>query len=142
MKKGKLILVILAIVLLAAAIYGWEEYHRRHPDTAGITAAFTTTAPVLLKAFRDDENKANTLYNDKVINVSGIVVKVERNDSTQTVQLDGQSGMGGIICEFEAMHNSELKALQPGQHVSIKGVCTGMLMDVVLIRCALDDKAR
>jgi hypothetical protein len=129
----------LAVVLLAAAIYGWEEYHRQHPDTAGITAAFTTTAPGLMKDFQDDENKANHQYNDKVVKVSGTVVKVERTDSTQTVQLDGKSGMGGIICEFEASHNNELKELRPGQPVSIKGVCTGMLMDVVLVRCALDN---
>lgn len=130
---------MLAAVLLGAAIYGWKEFHRQHKETADLTAAFSVPAPVLVKAFQDDENKANKQYNDKVINVSGTVVKVDHNDSTQTVQLDGQS-MGGVICQFEAAHESDLKALRPGQSVSIKGICTGMLLDVVLVRCAIDKR--
>ena len=137
-KKGKIILLSLAVVLIAAALYAWKEYHRRHPDTATMEAAYSVPAPALVKAFQDDENNANKQYNDKVIKVSGTVVKVEHNDSTQTVQLDGQS-MGGVICQFESSHGGDLKTLQPGQPVSIKGVCTGMLLDVVLVRCALDD---
>jgi len=137
-KKGIFILLALVAVLIGAAIYGWKEFHRRHEETASMTAAFSVPAPALVKAFQDDENKANKQYNDKVINVSGTVVKVEHNDSTQNVQLDGQS-MGGVICQFESSHRSDLKTLHPGQAVSIKGVCTGMLLDVVLVRCAIDD---
>jgi hypothetical protein len=138
-KKGFLILLVLGAVLIGAAIYGWKEYHRQHKETADLAAAFSVPAPTLVKAFQDDENKANKQYNDKVINVSGTVVKVDHNDSTQTVQLDGQS-MGGVICQFEASHGGDLKALRPGQPVTIKGVCTGMLLDVVLVRCAIDKK--
>lgn len=138
MKKRYIILLVLAVVLIGAGLYAWREYHRQHPDTAKMEAAYSMSAPALVKAFQDDENKANRQYNDKVINVSGTVVKVEHNDSTQTVQLDGKA-MGGVICQFEAAHGGELKALQPGQAVSIRGVCTGMLMDVVLVRCALDN---
>ena len=139
MKKRTIILLALAVVLLAAFLYAWKEYHRTLPDTADMEAAFSLPAPALVKAFQDDENKANRQYNDKVINVSGTVVKIDHNDSTQTVQLDGQS-MGGVICQFEATHGHELKDLRAGQPVSIKGVCTGMLLDVVLVRCALEKK--
>ena len=137
MKKRTWIILVVAVAIVAALAYGWKEYHRRHPDTAGIDAAFSTPAPALLKAFQDDENKSNKLYNDKVVAVSGTIVKIERTDSTQTVLLDAQSPMGGIMCQFEPEHNDELKTLHPGQAVSIKDVCTGMLMDVVLVRCAL-----
>jgi hypothetical protein len=138
-KKGKLILLIIVVALLGVAFYGWKEYHRQHPDTATIAAAFSVKAPDMLKAFQDDENMANHRYNDKVVAVSGTVLKIEHNDSTQTVWLDGKSPMGGIICQFERSHKEELEKLQPGQPVTIKGVCTGMLMDVVLVRCALDN---
>ena len=139
MKTRTLIILVLALGLAGAALYGWKEYHRRHPDTASVAAAFSLSAPALVKAFQDDENNANKQYNDKVIGVSGTVVKVECNDSTQTVLLDGQPAMGGVICQFEASHNKDLKSLKPGQAVVVKGVCTGILMDVVLSRCALDD---
>jgi hypothetical protein len=139
-KKGIVILLVLAAVLIGAAIYGWKEFHRKHEETAAMTAAFSVPAPALVKAFQDDENKANKQYNDKVINVSGTIVKVDHNDSTQTVQLDGKS-LGGVICQFEKAHGSDLKTLRPGQPVTIKGICTGMLMDVVLVRCAIDDSA-
>ena len=138
MKKGILILLVLAAVLIGGAIYGWKEFHRRHKETSAMTAAFSVPAPALVKAFQDDENKANKQYNDKVISVSGTIVKVDHNDSTQTVQLDGQS-MGGVICQFENTHGSDLKTLRSGQSVTIKGICTGMLLDVVLVRCAIDN---
>ncbi|MBS1563435.1 MAG: hypothetical protein JST39_03560 [Bacteroidetes bacterium] len=138
MKKGFIILLVLAVLLAAGAFYGWKEYHRQHQDTATMEAAYTLSAPGLVKAFQDDENKANRQYNDKVLNVRGTILRLEQNDSTQTVQLDGQS-MGGVICQFESSHSGDLKQLHPGQSVSIRGICTGMLMDVVLVRCALDD---
>jgi preprotein translocase subunit YajC len=136
-KKRTWILLAVALVIIIALAYGWKEYHRQHPDTAGIDAAFSLPAPALLKAFQDDENKSNKQYNDKVVAVSGAIVKIERTDSTQTVLLDAQSPLGGVICQFEPAHNDELKSLHPGQAVTIKGVCTGILMDVILVRCAL-----
>lgn len=137
MKKRTVILLALAVVIIAVVLYGWKEYHRRQPDTATMEAAYSLPAPALVKAFQDDENKANKQYNDKVINVRGTVAKIDGNDSTPTVQLDGQS-MGGIICQFEPSHSGELKGLHTGQPVSVRGVCTGMLLDVVLVRCVLD----
>jgi hypothetical protein len=137
-KKRILIIAgVLAAALLAAGIYGWREYHRQHEDTADISAAFTVPAPTLMKAFQDNEDKANKQYNDKVVDIRGTVVKIEHNDSTQTVLLDGQSAMGGVICQFEPSHKDELASLRPGQPVTIRGVCTGVLMDVVLVRCAV-----
>jgi len=44
----------------------------------------------------------------------------------------------GVICEFQAKHKKEADELRPGQQIIVKGICTGMLLDVVLVRCVLE----
>lgn len=139
MKKWRLILLILVLLGLAGGIYAWKEYNRRKPDTAGIKASVSKAAAELVKAFEADEEKANKEYNDKVVSIQGTIVKVERNDSTQTVLLAGESAMAGVVCQFDPVYNKQLEALKPGQVVKVKGVCTGVLMDVILVRCVLDE---
>jgi hypothetical protein len=138
-KKWLLILLIIVLAGVAVGIYAWKEYNRRMPDTAGMKAIATKQAAELVKEFEADENVANKQYNDKVVSVKGTIVKVDRNDSTQTVILAGESAMAGVVCQFDAAHNKQLETLQPGQSIKVKGVCTGALMDVILVRCALDE---
>ncbi len=128
--------VALAAVF-AAGLYGWREYHRRLPDTAGLRASASKNAMDLLHEFETDENYANRQYNDKVIRVTGRVVKIEQDDGTQEVLLGQLSSVGGILCRFGQPHAQE-KKVKPGEEVTIKGVCTGMLMDVILVRCVLE----
>lgn len=138
-KKWPLVILIIVLIGIAGGIYAWREYNRRMPGTADLKATASKKAPELVKEFESDENKANKNYNDKVVSVNGTIVKVERNDSTQTVILAGESDMAGVVCQFEPAHNKQLESLKPGQAVKIKGVCTGALMDVILVRCVLDE---
>ena len=43
--------------------------------------------------------------------------------------------MGGVSCEMQDTSGTE--NIKAGDSVTIKGVCTGVLMDVVLVRCVL-----
>jgi hypothetical protein len=43
--------------------------------------------------------------------------------------------MGGVICEFEAGALKDIPS--QGDNIRVRGICTGMLMDVVLVRCIL-----
>jgi uncharacterized protein (UPF0333 family) len=138
-KKWRLVILIVLLAGVAGGIYAWREYNRRAEGTSDLKAIAAKQAGELVKEFEADENKANTAYNDKVVSVQGTIVKVERNDSTQTVILAGESAMAGVVCQFEPEQNKRLEALKPGQAIKIKGVCTGALMDVILVRCVLDE---
>ena len=92
----------------------------------------------LIREFKDDESGANLLYNDKILSIKGRVLRIENNGDTRNVVLGDESSLGGVICEFQAEHKDEADKLQPGQQISVKGICTGMLLDVVLVRCVLE----
>jgi hypothetical protein len=139
MRKEKLILLSILVLSIAAAFYGWKEYHRGHISTSAINPVAVKEAIQLVKEFETDEAEANLAYNDKVISVSGKIIKANLNDSTRDLLLAGESSMAGVLCQFESAYSKQLEKMKVGDFVQVKGVCTGVLMDVVLTRCVLDE---
>ena len=64
------------------------------------------------------------------------VVEVKRDTSGIIVLLDGGNGMFGISCSLQKT-DAEVKKIEKDKEVTVRGICTGMLMDVVLTRCAI-----
>ncbi|MCB0795415.1 MAG: hypothetical protein KDB88_11820 [Flavobacteriales bacterium] len=135
MKKRTLI--ILAIAILVGGVgawFAWSEYNREHAGTADVDAAWTLTASELLQAFQKDEQAANAQYADQVVMVTGVIKEIEAGDAgVVNVSLDTGDLMAAVVCEFSSMDVPHDRAV--GQEVSVKGVCTGYLMDVILVRC-------
>jgi hypothetical protein len=50
---------------------------------------------------------------------------------------DGYPGTS-VVCQFGRESNEETKDLKKGDLVTIEGICSGYLMDVVMVRCVLD----
>ena len=130
------LLISVAILVVGGAWYGWTEYHRTAEDTSTLEAAETIEPAALLQAFTSDENAANTRFNGKVLEVHGDVRAVNPPDNGLVdVVLETGDPLAGVVCQFA---QAELPAnVTAGAHVRIKGICTGLLMDVVLQRCAL-----
>ena len=62
----------------------------------------------------------------------------KQHDTTATVFLnDGYSGTS-VVCQFGRESNEEINRSEKGDPVAIKGICSGYLMDVVMVRCVLD----
>jgi preprotein translocase subunit YajC len=137
-KKLKIIIPAFIIAGAALALYGIKEYNRTNKDTLDLKTEYSITATELYKEFETDEQTANVKLNDKVISVNGIVSKIENTDSTKKVLLSVEGAIGGIICEFDKTHVQDVTGMREGNSVQIKGICNGMLMDVLLVRCAAD----
>ena len=137
-KKWRIVLVGLLVTGTTISLYTWKEFTRTHADTAKLEAAFTYGALTLVEEFQKDESTANAKLNDKVIAVKGNISKIDIGDSTQSVFLGVDESIGAVLCQFDASHKEELAKLKEGEAVTIKGVCTGILMDVILTRCVLD----
>lgn len=97
---------------------------------------YTLNAPALYSEFSDDENNATAKYLSKVLLVEGIVSKVERNDESLTIFLEG-SDFGGISCRMHNHKSPLLKSIKKGDEIRVKGLCSGMLLDVVLTKCRI-----
>jgi hypothetical protein len=134
MKRIVTLIALLAIV--GGGWYAWREYNRTAEPTSELEAVETIEAPALLQAYTTDENAANARFNGKVVLVSGTVreVKAPENGLVDVV-LETGDPLAGVVCQF-AQADVPV-SLSTGSTVRIKGLSTGLLMDVVLQRCAI-----
>lgn len=94
----------------------------------------------LFALFSTDEDYANTTYVEKVIVIEGIVKDVTYLNDRYTVMLHSQNKFSNILCDMSLSQIEDVKKLRTGQTVSIKGVCKGYLMDVIMLNCILVNK--
>lgn len=137
MKRTKLPAVVGILLLVGGGTYGYLEYDRGVASTAPLPVKVSVTADRLLKDFQTSESIATQKYaagSDQAVQVTGTIRNMEPVGAGITnVMLETGDELAAVVCEFK---NKDLPVdWRPGAQVSIKGVCTGMLIDVVLVRC-------
>ncbi len=133
--KRNLIIAVLVLAAIGAAI-GYYLYQKPMEKSVGGDAEMVVSAQELLAAFNADEAKAMSTYarTDEVIQVTGTVRAVDRSDPAKVnVVLETGDALASVICEFEPAH---APAWKEGAQVKVNGVCAGILIDVLLQRCA------
>lgn len=136
MKKGALIFIILfAVAAGAASLIIYAKWNKPHENVEAITG-IKVNAVDLFQAFSENERQATETYNGKVIEVTGTVAAVEKNQEGKTIlQLQSNDPLFGINCTME--QETDVKQ---SETVTIKGVCSGFTTDIILIRCYLIKK--
>ena len=131
MKRSIPYLIAFTILSIAAA-YIWLFIWNPAPPSIEETKAISIDAVTLFNAFSQNEKKANADYLDKVLQVRGEVSNITTNaDGITVILLKTDDMMFGINCTMEEKNSS----IKTGDQVRLKGLCTGYLTDVVLIRC-------
>lgn len=101
----------------------------------------TINAGSLYEAFETNEVAANGKYAGKVVEVSGAISSISQDDRGHfVISLSADSPLGQITCNLAPKEPNPTTAIEIGQSVIIKGVCTGYLFDVVLDNAALLSK--
>ncbi len=100
---------------------------------------FRTSATFLYQTFRTDRMVADQKYRDKVIQVSGQVSRIEQDDAGQVALiLQGDpSRLSGVECLVHQSRIADLRQLQSGQRVIVKGYAAGKKVHVRLKGCLL-----
>lgn len=121
--------VITISISIAVLIFaGYRRYNKEHRSVEN-ERSIKVDANQLFKSFERDEITANSKYLDKVLEIGGVVSEVITNQSGASVLLlETYNPLYGISC---TMKNST-ENIQPGMRVTIKGICTGYLSDVVI----------
>ena len=135
--KRKIILAILALGLLGGA-YGLYLFNKPVKSLENQKAQFTISSQELLSTYEANEENANAKFLDKIIQVSGKIDNIEESEAGISVLIDAESMMGFISCELDA--GQELNGKKVGDQITIKGLCAGYLLDVVLSRCVIIDE--
>jgi hypothetical protein len=127
------IVMFFAVAGILAALY---MFNMKHTDMSKAKPDFVITATDLQKAFENDETAASKTYINKILEVTGKIASVKPADNNiVSITLTTGSDVSSVICTFSSIKNSE--ALSPGGEISLRGECSGFLMDVLLNNCAM-----
>ena len=133
MKKYLKYILLLAVL---GGVFGFYMYNKPHKNMNSARADLKLSAIQLFADFESDEVQANTKYLDKVMEVEGIVKEITQDENGMTtVTLEAGSEMFGVICQMDNLSKHKRTNFKEGEQVKFKGICTGVLMDVVLVRC-------
>lgn len=136
MNKRTILLVVLLIAVLGGA-YAWKEFNRGAAKADDLPVKETVTAQDLMTAFTTDESAATARFvgtAEQVVQVTGTIRAIDPAGKELTnIVLGTDNELAGVVCEFAP---ADVPAdWRSGASVTVKGICTGMLMDVVLVRC-------
>lgn len=134
----KKLMIGLGVVAAIVAVMAYQFLTPKgEVDISSAAVAYEVSATKLYAAFEEDEAAANTRYANAIMTVKGKVTSVEaKEDGQLQVSLDAGSPLGAVVCSLQ---ESSLKGnkLEAGNEITVKGVCTGFLFDVVIDRAIL-----
>ncbi len=124
-------LVLIFIVLFAAASYYYVfVYAKNHHRDVQAEKSIVVVSDSLSAAFGADEAKANAAYLNKAIEVTGAIINIDKNQAGQTTILVGdKAAFSNVSITLTAPLPSKYGV---GSTITVKGVCTGFLSDVVI----------
>src|SRR5450755_4111229 len=117
---------------------GWGIYKvfKPHTNVEGEQAVATLSAPNLYNEFQQAENMANKKWVGKIIEVSGSISSVSESGNYVSINLQA-SANGGVNCSILKKDLNPDDKFNKGDSITIKGKCTGFLMDVNLVDCVV-----
>jgi hypothetical protein len=124
----KIILALFVTGVIAALLVYIFLYNKPHPDFENTKPDFTFAASDLYNSYKTNISDSEKKYSGKVVELSGILGKVETTDSLVIAVFvfnQGMFGDEGIRCTMLKKYNTEAQALLPSSTVTIKGYCTG-----------------
>lgn len=139
MKKLFFIIIALVVLFLIAALVS-GLYFKYMPDKNlnKVKADFVLPANKLFNEFDSNEEQANKKYMDRIIEVSGNIAEInEDQKGAKVITLKNKDDFSGVLCTLKENETATLSNYKINQPIKIRGVCTGMLMDVVLNKCVV-----
>lgn len=134
----KKILFILAVIAILGALGGYWYINRPVPGLEKLNTEVRVDAAELNRAFASDESKANSLYLGKVIEVTGEVKEIDEQENSKYIILKSDELLSSVRCELDPRYNDT--EVSVGETLSLKGKCSGYLMDVELDNCIIVNK--
>ena len=132
----KIVLFAVLVIVITAICVGLHKFNLKHPDTAKAKPDFVVAATVLQKEFEDNEGTASSKYINKILEVTGTIASVTPADSTHlNIALKTGSDMSSVICSFQNI--TDPSKYKTGEEITLRGECSGFLMDVLLKNCAI-----
>ncbi|WP_236974021.1 OB-fold putative lipoprotein [Membranihabitans maritimus] len=136
----KIFVISLSVLLIGAIIAFFvytKVYNKPHKDLREATADYVLSTDELINEFKNDEQLANKKYLDKVVRVKGTIQSIDTANGNGVITLRNGNGIESVICNMDPVENQKVLGLEKGQTLEARGICTGFLLDVMLIRTVI-----
>ena len=126
------------LAILSGIAYGIILFNKPHADLNRVEPDFSLTASGLFSEFEADETAATEKYVGKIVEVQGFVSMVEYISASGVlnITLCDEDQITGVICSFTGFTDQNLIP-SLGQNITVRGECSGMLMDVLMNNCVM-----
>jgi hypothetical protein len=128
--------IFLAILIL---LIGLALFYLSTPEKVeNKTTDISISAEQLYQEYEQDEAVSNQKYIDKIVQVKGTIAEMMKDENgAPVVVLRQTDAMAGVMCTLREDEADALASHKIGDEITVKGQCTGMLMDVVMNKCVL-----
>lgn len=126
----------LLLLFFGLFIYFFKEYNRKPADLKEAKPAFNVSVQDIVSEFDNSEDAANKKYAGKIIEVKGLITNVVyKQDTLSSITLG--EGMHGVCCTLDRKHFIKSGLYREKDTITVKGICTGYLLDVEMNRCVV-----
>jgi len=131
----KKLAIIMCVALTGTAAYGFYLYNKPVASLVDQKALYTVSATRLMREYQENEAASNSRYLGKILKVKGKISDIVTDEKgTLTIHLETDDAFV-VSCQVADDQKKNIASLSKNAEVMLKGVCTGILMDVVLIDC-------
>lgn len=141
MKKWmKTLLVLIGLGVAAAVAMYVFVYNKPHTDYARAKPEIVADARACFDEFVNNRSQAEQKYNGKIVQLSGEITRIEKNDTLMVLVFvfnEGVFGDEGVRCTMLPGFSATAE-VQPGERVAVKGLLTGYNeTDVIMENCSV-----
>jgi hypothetical protein len=126
--------MILLIICIAGGIC---LFNKPHKSVADLDASIQMSADSLYNDYQHNESNANKKYLNNVIEVRGTISEIEIVNGSQIILFNSSHPTGGISCKLFNNENNIPITNKKNVTITVKGKCSGFLMDVNLVDCVV-----
>ena len=137
--KNKNIKILTGLVILMSIVllYALNLYNKPHLNVDKTNADFVISIQNLLDDYKNDENFANSKYVDQIIQIKGEISDILIENGNSVIIFKDSTQASSIMCHMSPEENLKVLKLKKDGKITIKGICTGYLLDVIMIRCVV-----
>ena len=145
-KKRRLLLTLTGIFVIAVigvGSYAYYEFNRKNQDLKNVRPDVTITTAELMKEFTVNFKATDSLYKNKVLELTGVITKVDSTDMPFIVFFGEKNSMSSIQCSMDPEHHDAYRTVMTGNTTRLKGIYIGAIsqdifgIDIKLNRCVI-----
>lgn len=132
----KRIIIFIALAIgITIGLYAWLSYHKPHVNLENSSPDFILSVADLYEEYEADETAADAKFIGKIIEITGTIDSVDEDQkNSQKIIMSTGDPLSEIQCE---MSEKNIVKVNNGEEITLRCICTGKLMDIVLNKCVL-----